>query len=175
MSDIDTNLTTTTTTFIIDGEEANYSNPRPGSGPAPEGYSCFGTVTLDTGRIIVWAEDGGYGTYVQVPEGKLPPSWDFANLHAEECVDGWHWLSLGEDRVHLTPPWEAEFPPHVFVEAMARKAKVKVKKSNVRVTRKGIFIKGGDELGLLLEALEAYWPNQKYWLRPDCIWLLPNR
>ena len=157
-------------------EEVNYENPIPGSGPAPEGYSCFGTVTVATGRIVVWAEDEGYGTYVQVLEGKLPPSWDFANLHAEEWADGdRYWLAVGEDRVHLTPPSKAEFPPHVFIEAVARKAKVKVKKSNVRVTRKGIFIKGGDELGLLLETIETYWPNQKYWARMDCLWLLPNR
>ena len=84
-------------------DEINYTNPLPGSAApeGPEGYSCFGT--LDTGRIVVWSEDFGYGTYIQVRKGSLPPSWDFANLHAEECVDGLHWLWVGERRLPLAP------------------------------------------------------------------------
>ena len=99
MFDIDTNLTTTT------NEEVNYSNPRPGSGPAPEGYSFFGAIASSMAgcHLVVWAEDVGYGTYIQVLRGKLPPSWDFNDLHAEECLDGYPWLSVGKYRLPLVP------------------------------------------------------------------------
>ena len=66
------------------------------------------------------------------------------------------------------------FTADSFMEVLAQKAGVEILKENVKITRKGIFIKGGDELGLLLEAVETHWPNQKYWARTDCLWLLPR-
>ena len=101
------------------------------------------------------------------------PSW-------RDCEDGnlFGVLPNGSDRPATCPThrdMERGFPPHAFVDLLARKAGIKIPGNRVKVTRKGIFIKGGDELGLLLEVIENHWPSQKYWLRPDCIWLLPNK
>ena len=101
------------------------------------------------------------------------PSW-------RDCEEGklFGVLPLGDD---LPPPScptyrdvEKAFPPRDFLRLLERKAGIKIPKGRVEFTRKGIYIRGGDELGLLLEVIENHWPNQKYWVRPTTLWLLPR-